>query len=108
MKTLLYAPLGIPSNRENALSIERYRMAAHPIVTIHDGKVEIPEELKDDPRFCDGARLELVPASGQSVQTDSGAWQAFIDLQGIFADDPGDANASLERERQDELAEEAR
>lgn len=81
-------------------------MAAHPIVTIHDGKVEIPDELKDDPRFCDGARLELVPRPEHKPQTNAEAWERFRELQGIFADYPGDANLTLEEERQAELRQE--
>jgi hypothetical protein len=80
--------------------------------------VEIPAEFQSDPRFSDGARLQLVPVSVErplagtpvagTEEERRAAWQAFIDIRGIFADSPGDGNASLEQERLRELADEAR
>jgi hypothetical protein len=80
-------------------------MAANPIVTVRDdGKIDLPADLRKDPRFQKGASLELVPQIVSAKQTtDAEAWRAFRDLRGLFADEPGDVNASLEAEKQEEL-----
>jgi len=86
-------------------------MAAHPILVVEDGKVEIPYELQRDPNFQDGARLQLVPVSvvrELSEEERKKAWDNFRKLEGILAHSECDPNAELEREKQRELAEEAR
>jgi hypothetical protein len=85
-------------------------MAAHPIVIIDHGKVEIPEELQSDPRFRDGARLQLVPVSSyvNSESERKQAWDAFLSLEGLLAHSDYDPNAELEKEKQRELEEEER
>jgi hypothetical protein len=86
-------------------------MAAHPIVVVEHGKVEIPEELQKDPKFRDGARLQLVPVSSVrelSEEDRKKAWENFRKLEGIIAHSEYDPNAELEKEKQRELAEEAR
>lgn len=85
-------------------------MAAHPIVTVDHGRVTIPEELQSDPRFRDGARLQLVPieAAGPSVADPAKAWEDFMSLEGLLANSVYDPNAELEKERQRELEDEAR
>ena len=85
-------------------------MAAHPIVVIDHGRVEIPEELQSDPRFRDGARLQLVPIptisnSGADLAK---AWEDFLGLGGLLAHSDYDPNAELEKEKQRELEEEDR
>lgn len=86
-------------------------MAAHPIVVVEDGKIDIPEELQQDPRFRDGARLQLVPVSvvrELSVEDRKKAWDNFRKLEGLLAHSDYDPNAELEKEKQRELAKEAR
>lgn len=59
-------------------------MSAHPIAIIQDGKVEIPEEVQNDPRFQNGAKLELVPVrvTAEPVAKAVGDWRR---LEGILA-----------------------
>ena len=86
-------------------------MAAHPIVVVEDGKIDIPEELQEDPRFRDGARLQLVPVSVArelSAEERKKAWEGFRKLRGILADSDYDPNAELEKEKQRELEKERR
>ncbi len=86
-------------------------MAAHPIVVVEHGKVEIPQELQKDPEFQDGARLQLVPVSVArelSEEERKKAWANFRKLEGILANSDYDPNAELEKEKQRELADEAR
>jgi hypothetical protein len=86
-------------------------MAAHPIVVVEHGKVEIPQELQKDPKFQDGARLQLIPVSVANELSEEDrrkAWENFRKLEGILADSECDPNAELEKEKQRELAEEAR
>ena len=84
-------------------------MATHPIVVVDHGRVEIPEELQNDPRFKDGARLQLVPVDSAEEPYDPeeilAKWES---LAGILADSDYDPNAELEREKQNELEDEAR
>ncbi len=84
-------------------------MAAHPIVVVDHGKIIIPNELHDDPRFRDGARLQLVPVevNATGVEHSAEAWETFMGLQGLLADSEYDPNAELEKEKQRELEEEA-
>lgn len=85
-------------------------MAAHPIVVIDHGKVEIPEELQGDPRFRDGARLQLVPVETAAVngQKPNEVLPSWERLAGILANSDYDPNAELEREKEKELEDEAR
>jgi hypothetical protein len=84
-------------------------MAANPIVVIDHGRVEIPEELQSDPRFKDGARLQLVPVKPELPEAERvKAWENFRKLEGILANSEYDPNAELEKEKQRELDEEDR
>ncbi len=80
-------------------------MAAHPIVVIEHGRVEVPEELQEDPHFKDGARVQLVPVSFNAGEVSAeeilAKWES---LRGILADSAFDPNAELEAEKQRELA----
>jgi hypothetical protein len=84
-------------------------MAAHPIVVVDHGRVEIPEELQSDPRYRDGARLQLVPVEAsvdrEKVKEVLTSWNG---LAGILAESDYDPNAELEREKQKELEDEIR
>jgi hypothetical protein len=84
-------------------------MAAHPIVVVDHGRVEIPEELQSDPRYRDGARLQLVPVEAsvdrEKVKEVLASWNR---LAGILAESDYDPNAELEREKQKELEDEIR
>lgn len=82
-------------------------MAAHPIAIVHDGFVEIPNDLKDDPRFRNGASLQLVPVNpsvSQIPEIEKGDWRR---LEGLLKDSDYDPNAELEAERLKELESEA-
>jgi hypothetical protein len=85
-------------------------MAAHPIVVIHDGKVQIPEEVHDDPRFQNGATLQLVPVAAMAVSdlpAPKGDWRR---LEGILARE-GETFSATEwkrEERERELAHDER
>jgi hypothetical protein len=74
-------------------------MSAHPIAIIHDGTVDIPDEVKSDPRFQNGARLQLVPLPNHQ-QAAGGDWRR---LEGLLADSGFDPNAELALEKQKEL-----
>jgi hypothetical protein len=84
-------------------------MAAHPILIVGDGVIEIPEELQKDPRYQAGARLELVPVSegvrGESVPEIKGDWRR---LRGIFKDHEINLNDELRKDRLAELASDER
>jgi hypothetical protein len=78
-------------------------MAAHPIVVVDHGKVEIPQELQDDPRFKDGARLQLVPVqpvASTDATARKGDWHR---LEGILADSEFDSTEWKRQEREREL-----
>ncbi len=85
-------------------------MAAHPIMVVDDELLgKLPEEFKSDPRYQKGATLELVPL--QAIYTADSAEDAirkWESLRGLLADSEYDPNAELEREKQAELAKEAR
>ena len=81
-------------------------MTAHPIVIVDDGKVEIPAEFQSDPRFQNGAILELVPVTPDEISAESkGDWRR---LDGIFADEAFDTTEWKQREREWELAHDER
>ena len=88
-------------------------MATHPIVTVGDGVITIPEDLLHDPRFQSGARLELVPvtestgpqAATQDPKTPKGDWRR---LRGMFKDLDVNLNEDLNKDRLAELASENR
>ena len=83
-------------------------MAAHPIVVVDEELLQkLPERFRADPRYQKGAALELVPVSRPTPSAAEG-WKAFREMRGIFADEPGDANASLAAEREHELEQESR
>jgi hypothetical protein len=77
-------------------------MAAHPIVVVSEGAVKIPAELRNDPRFQDGAALELVPArSAADDLQPAGDWRR---LRGIFKHSGVNLNDELDKDRLSELA----
>ena len=85
-------------------------MAAHPKVVVgEDGTVVIPESLQKDPRFKAGAVLELIPVISNASapdDADKGDWRR---LDGILAkDEPFDATAWKQQEREWELAHDER
>ena len=79
-------------------------MAAHPIAVVHDGIVEIPDDVKTDPRFQNGARLQLVPLSPEVKSV----LERLEQLAGSWVGSRIEPNAVLEAERQKELTDEAR
>ena len=85
-------------------------MAANPVVVVEHGKIDIPDNLQHDPRFQDGARLQLVPLAQAEVSPElrRRAWDEFLKLGGIFADLDFDPNRELELDKQRELEAEAR
>jgi hypothetical protein len=82
-------------------------MAAHPIVVVDGGTVQIPAEYKGDPRFQDGAQLKLVPVESQAaaISTAQGDWRR---LDGALAGAPFDTTAWKQQERERELAHDER
>ncbi len=85
-------------------------MAAHPVVIVDDELLnKLPEQFKADPRYQKGASLELVPlaASQPRVSADE-TIRRWESLRGLLAHSDFDPNAELEKEKQAELAEEAR
>ncbi len=86
-------------------------MAAHPTVIIDHGRVDIPEELRNDPRFRDGAWLRLVPVPsevpGFAQASAQKSGHDFFSLKGMLANAKFDPNAELEKEKRRELAQEA-
>jgi hypothetical protein len=78
-------------------------MAAHPIVVVDGGTIQIPAEYKGDPRFQDGATLELVPVQSRGVveTATKGDWRR---LDGILAGETFDTTAWKQQERERELA----
>ena len=85
-------------------------MAAHPIVVVDDELLDkLPEHFKADPRYQKGASLELVPlATLQPKLSAEETMRRWESLRGLFAHSDFDPNAELEKEKQAELAEEAR
>ncbi len=85
-------------------------MAAHPIVLIDHGRVEIPEEPQSEPRSRDGARLQLVPrpTTSNSGAALAKAWEDFLGFGGPLAHSDYDPHAELDKEKQRELEEEDR
>jgi hypothetical protein len=80
--------------------------AAHPIVTVDHGVVRIPVELRSDPRFQDGARVELVPVVLEHAE-EQGA-QDWRTLEGILAGVNFDTTEWKLEERELELAHDER
>ena len=82
-------------------------MAAHPIVVVDHGMIQIPVEYQSDPRFQDGAALELVP-----VQTDAVAMSAakgdWRRLDGVLVSKTFDTTTWKRQERELELAHDER
>ncbi len=75
-------------------------MAAHPIVVVEHGKVEIPEEVQSDPRFQNGSKLQLVPVAGPAdtdIGKPKGDWRR---LEGILARE-GETFSATEWKRQE-------
>ena len=77
-------------------------MAAHPIVVIDDGTVHIPEQFRNDPRFQDGATLELVPVAPSAARAvasekPKGDWRR---LRGALAHLDVRLTDEMEQERQ--------
>lgn len=80
-------------------------MAAHPIVVVDDdGQVRIPEALRDDPRFQNGAKLKLVPIEEATPKV-VGDWRR---LRGILAHSDFDATEWKRQERERELTHDER
>jgi hypothetical protein len=81
--------------------------APHTIVTIDHGLVRIPSELQSDPRFQDGARLQLVPVDAQTRDVPD-VTRDWRELDGILAGADFDTTAWKREEREFELAHEER
>jgi hypothetical protein len=82
-------------------------MAAHPILIVGDGVIEIPEDLRQDPRFQKGAKLALVPVSEDVAEVPElrGDWRR---LRGMFKDLDVNLNDELNKDRLAELASDER
>lgn len=71
-------------------------MAAHHILTVGDGVIEIPEDLQNDPCFQNGARVEVVPVAAGETALTQGDWRR---LRGMFKDANVNFNDSLDKDR---------
>lgn len=88
-------------------------MATNAYLTYHDGKLEVPEELRKELRLTEGTRLRVVASGGQIVldadktlaEPPSVDWRS---LRGALADVDVDFNAELEADRLRENALDAR
>lgn len=82
-------------------------MAAHPVLIVGDGVIEIPENLRQDPRFQKGAKLTLVPMSEEVAAAPEikGDWRR---LRGMFKDLNVNLNDELNKDRLAELASDER
>jgi hypothetical protein len=82
-------------------------MAAHPVLIVGDGVIEIPEDLRNDPRFQKGAKLTLVPVSENISEAAEikGDWRR---LRGMFRDLDVNLNDELRKDRLAELASDER
>ncbi len=88
-------------------------MSAAQALTYHDGKLDVPQELQREWNLSDGDSLEVLSSTGSTIvlaQTSlakaidaTKAWDNFISLRGLFAEEDGDPNASLEEERLREI-----
>ncbi len=82
-------------------------MATTAYVTYHDGKLEVPDELRDELCLKEGARLRVVASGGRAVldqevivpMVHPGDWHK---LRGALAGVNIDFNAELEADRQRE------
>ena len=89
-------------------------MATNAYLTYHDGKLEIPEDLRAELRLQEGSRLHVVSVANQIVLDRSEAAPAvsltfdWHTLRGSLADPDIDLNEELEKDRIEELASDAR
>jgi bifunctional DNA-binding transcriptional regulator/antitoxin component of YhaV-PrlF toxin-antitoxin module len=79
-------------------------MATNAYLTYHDGKLEVPEELREELHLKEGARLKVVASGGRIVldQEDIKPATSDIDwhtLRGALAGINVDFNAELEADR---------
>lgn len=72
------------------------------VVTVRQGVITIPHELRGDPRYQDGAQLRIEPIGGEDLPEGEarGDWRA---LEGTLAECGGDATEDKRREREFEL-----
>jgi hypothetical protein len=61
-------------------------MAANPVVYIHNGIVKVPAEMESDPRFREGAALQLVPVAASTALPGNQAAGDWHRLRGALAD----------------------
>jgi hypothetical protein len=92
-------------------------MASYPILIVGDGVIELSEELRADPHFKKGTRLELVSSTDSAIvfrpqiaetgvtPISSDDWRS---LEGILADDGIDTTEWKKQEREWELAHDER
>lgn len=83
-------------------------MATNAILTFHDGKLDVPQELQRDLGLVNGASFHVVYAASGKLMLDScePADQPKADwrrLQGILAGSGTNPNAELEAEKRREL-----
>jgi hypothetical protein len=86
-------------------------MAAHPILIVGNGVIEIPEELREDPRLQKGSRLRLVSSGDATLIAEAPVSKAKADwrsLEGILAGAEGDATVWKQENREWELAHDER
>jgi hypothetical protein len=77
-------------------------MAANPVVYIHNGIVKVPAEMESDPRFREGAALQLVPVAASTALPGNQAAGDWHRLRGALADLGVSLNEELNQERLEE------
>jgi len=87
-------------------------MAAQPVLIVGDGVIEIPEELRGDPRFRKGAKLLALPIqhvvaeqASPNARSMSQNWRA---LRGSLKSLPVRLTDEMEKDRLAELASDER
>jgi len=86
-------------------------VATQPVLIVGDGVIEIPEELREDPRLQKGSKLRLVSSGESALIVDATVGKAKADwrsLEGILAGAEGDATAWKQENREWELAHDER
>jgi hypothetical protein len=86
-------------------------MAAQRVLIVGDGIIEIPEELRSDPRLRKGTKLRLISSGEAALIADAPVSKPKADwrsLEGILAGGDGDATAWKSQNREWELAHDER
>jgi len=86
-------------------------MATDPIITFHDGKFDVPEELQENLKLHEGERFRVISSrdrltferESEPTPRATASLEAWNSLRGILKGADFDLNADLEQERVREL-----